>query len=179
MSNQATLEGGDLWHTLDMTAGLYGMQYKLRMLAGINLDLSRFRKVTVRGSFEDMPFRDAMFSLVLYDPPHTVDTRNTLEATMGDGSGDGPHLATFKYGSYPNLKALRESLARGFKEAHRVLTIDGDLVFKWSSSEKPFSWADDTGKRAAPGLEKTRIMKVQSHANWRNLTMYAWYRKRF
>src|SRR5712692_9088777 len=120
--NQLNLHNGQAGEgTLDMTSGLFGMQYELREVAEINVDMSKYRKVTVRANFETLPFPDATFAKVLYDPPHTVDSRNTLLGTFGYYPGGEPHLAAFKYGCYRNITQLRNAVARGAAEAYRVL----------------------------------------------------------
>jgi hypothetical protein len=60
-ADQLTLEGPPIRGVLDMTAGLRGMQYEVRILASVNLDASAFRRVDVRGDFTKLPFRDNSF----------------------------------------------------------------------------------------------------------------------
>jgi hypothetical protein len=161
-----------------MTSGLFGMQYFLHEVAEINVDMSAYRKVTVRGNFEGLPFKDACFKKVFFDPPHTVDSRNTLLGTFPYYPGGEPHLAAFKYGCYRNIKQLRQAVFNGAAEAYRVLEPDGTMIFKWSDSEKPFSWAHDTVRKAAPKFEQFNIKLQNSRAHSGNLTVYIWYRKR-
>ncbi len=125
-----------------------------------------------------VPMGDEAFHTVLYDPPHTIDTRNTLFGTLEEISGLGPHLGAFKYGCYRSIKQLRKSVAEGAAECARVLKVDGVLIFKWSNSEKPYSWATDTVEKVAPMLEKTRLKIERSGARTKNQTFYVWYRKR-
>lgn len=177
--NQVTLEGATAGAgILDMTSGFFGMQYYLREIAEVNVDLSLYRKVDVRTSFERLPFRDGCFRKVLFDPPHTLDSRNTLLGTFPYYPGGEPHLAAFKYGCYRNMKQLRAAVFNGAAEAFRVLELGGTMVFKWSDSEKPFSWAHDTVRKAAPNFEQYNIRLNNSRANSGNLTVYIWYRKR-
>jgi SAM-dependent methyltransferase len=177
--NQLNLHNGQAGEgTLDMTSGLFGMQYELREVAAVNVDMSEYRKVTVRGNFQGLPFRDNVFEKVLYDPPHTVDSRNTLLGTFPYYPGGEPHLASFKYGCYRNVTQLREAVANGTREAYRVLKSGGVMIFKWSDSEKPFSWADDTIRKAAPKFDKFNMKLHNSRAHSGNLTIYIWYRKK-
>jgi len=177
--DQVTLEGKVIEGVLDMTAGLHGMQYEVGILASDNLDASPFRKVDVRGDFTHLPYRDEAFEKVLFDPPHTVDSRNTLLGTIGAAGGLGPHMGAFKYGCYRSLADLRKGVFDGAAEAARVLKPGGVLIFKWSNSEKPYSWATDTVEKAAKGLlEKFRIHTIRSGAHTANFSFYAWYRKR-
>ncbi|MDE2107405.1 MAG: SAM-dependent methyltransferase, partial [Patescibacteria group bacterium] len=66
--------------------------------------------------FQSLPFPDATFSLVVFDPPHT---------------SAGPNSWTRKkYGSLP--QNWRDEIAAGFRECFRVLCPLGTLIFKWS-----------------------------------------------
>ncbi len=70
--------------------------------------------------FTALPFPDASFALVVFDPPHLV------------SNGRSGWLAK-KYGK---LGAdWRADLMRGFAECFRVLRPDGVLVFKWNEHE--------------------------------------------
>lgn len=179
MIDQLTLEGDIAGlRTLDMTSGLLGMQNEVKTFAGVNLDASRFRPVTVRGDFTHLPFKTEAFETVLFDPPHCIDSRNTLFGTFPQMGGLGPHLATFKYGAYHSMKELRESVRDGIREAYRILIPRGMMIFKWSNSEKPYSWADDTVKQASEGLfQKEAIRMIRSNAHTVNASFYIWYRK--
>lgn len=74
-------------------------------------------KPDVVGDFRSMPFDDATFRLVVFDPPHLI--RNT----------DG-HLTT-KYGRLAR-ETWRDDLRAGFAECLRVLDPNGFLIFKWA-----------------------------------------------
>jgi len=74
--------------------------------------------------FTAMPFEDQTFSLVVFDPPHLVN------------SGRNSWLAK-KYGK---LGAdWRDDLRNGFAECFRVLKPNGTLIFKWNEHEIPVS----------------------------------------
>lgn len=78
----------------------------------------------LQADFTALPFDDATFALVAFDPPHLV------------GAGKGGWLAK-KYGV---LGAnWREDLRKGFAECFRVLRADGVLVFKWNEHSIPVS----------------------------------------
>lgn len=69
------------------------------------------------GDFRSMPFDDATFRLVVFDPPHL--TRLGPNSHMG-----------LKYGG---LKSTwREDIRAGFAECFRVLDPAGFLIFKWA-----------------------------------------------
>lgn len=70
--------------------------------------------------FRSMPFPDAAFRLVAFDPPHLV------------RAGRKSWLA----GKYGKLGAdWRDDLRRGFAECFRVLQPGGVLVFKWNETQ--------------------------------------------
>lgn len=67
--------------------------------------------------FRALPFADASFPLVVFDPPHLV------------RAGNDSWLAA-KYGRLS--KDWRADLRAGFAECFRVLRPEGVLIFKWS-----------------------------------------------
>lgn len=70
--------------------------------------------------FRRMPFPDASFHLVVFDPPHLI--RN----------GKNGWLAK-KYGKLGT--DWREDIRAGFAECFRVLRPHGTLIFKWNEHE--------------------------------------------
>ncbi len=76
----------------------------------------------VLGDFTAMPFPDASFSLVCFDPPHLV------------RAGKAGWLAK-KYGVLGT--DWREDIRKGFAECFRVLRTQGTLVFKWNKNDVP------------------------------------------
>ena len=70
----------------------------------------------VLASFEELPFPDGCFPLVVFDPPHI------------SHGGDGYMVK--KYGLLK--EDWRQVIAHGFEECFRVLRPFGTLVFKWS-----------------------------------------------
>ncbi|MEJ8326067.1 class I SAM-dependent methyltransferase [Kosakonia sacchari] len=75
--------------------------------------------------FRALPFGDASFPVVVFDPPHLE--RAGENAWMGK-----------KYGRL-NKDTWRDDLRAGFKEAFRVLRPHGVLVFKWNETQIPVS----------------------------------------
>lgn len=77
----------------------------------------------VLADFKALPFADATFALVVFDPPHTF---------------AGPNGWTAK--KYGTLKAdWREEIRAGFAECFRVLAPLGTLIFKWNEHRVPVS----------------------------------------
>lgn len=72
----------------------------------------------VVGDFTNMTFPDNMFSLVVFDPPHT---NTSLKSEIG-----------IKYGSLNG--DMRGLIKKGFSECMRVLKPGGFLVFKWAEN---------------------------------------------
>ncbi|WP_374257675.1 class I SAM-dependent methyltransferase [Aquabacterium sp.] len=70
--------------------------------------------------FRALPFPDASFKLVAFDPPHLVN------------AGPRSWLAA-KYGKLGDN--WRDDLSRGFAECFRVLEPSGVLVFKWNETQ--------------------------------------------
>ena len=72
--------------------------------------------------FTDLPFEDASFSLVVFDPPHLTGAKETAWLVKKYGLLDD---------NWPKM------LHDGFCECMRVLKPDGVLVFKWSEHDIP------------------------------------------
>jgi hypothetical protein len=70
--------------------------------------------------FTRLPFRDSIFHLVVFDPPHLT--------SLGSNSW----LAK-KYGRL--LGDWRDEISQGFSECIRVLKPLGTLVFKWNTTD--------------------------------------------
>ena len=70
--------------------------------------------------FRALPFSDATFKLVVFDPPHLV------------RAGPRSWMAA-KYGKLG--KDWRDDIRAGFLECFRVLDADGVLVFKWNETQ--------------------------------------------
>lgn len=77
----------------------------------------------VLADFKALPFADATFALVVFDPPHTF---------------AGPNGWTAK--KYGALKAgWQEEIRAGFAECFRVLCPLGTMIFKWNEHHIPVS----------------------------------------
>ncbi|WAC18845.1 class I SAM-dependent methyltransferase [Luteolibacter sp. SL250] len=74
--------------------------------------------------FTALPFSDASFSLVVFDPPHLI--RNGKKGWLAK-----------KYGKLEG--DWKEELRQGFAECFRVLKPAGTLIFKWNEHEVPVS----------------------------------------
>jgi ubiquinone/menaquinone biosynthesis C-methylase UbiE len=74
----------------------------------------------VLADFTNLPFADASFHLVVFDPPHIAreEALGTMTRMYGHLNGD-----------------WRDMLRRGFAECFRVLKPNGTLVFKWGESQ--------------------------------------------
>lgn len=70
--------------------------------------------------FRKIPFNDAQFNLVVFDPPHLVHL------------GQSSWMAK-KYGVLS--KDWREDIRKGFAECFRVLAPNGVLIFKWNETQ--------------------------------------------
>jgi SAM-dependent methyltransferase len=78
----------------------------------------------VIGDFRSLPFPDAAFRLVVFDPPHI------------DNLAPSAYLA-MKYGVL--LTSWREDIRAGFRECLRVLDPGGFLIFKWAETRIPLA----------------------------------------
>ena len=71
----------------------------------------------VQCSFTDLPFEDASFDLVVFDPPHIENLSQQAWMRKAYGSLDGD---------------WKPMIHKGFQECMRVLRVGGVLIFKWS-----------------------------------------------
>lgn len=78
----------------------------------------------VQVDFTALPFADARFALVVFDPPHLV-------------RAGGKSWLAKKYGRLGGR--WREDLRLGFAECFRVLKPEGTLIFKWNESQVSLS----------------------------------------
>lgn len=74
--------------------------------------------------FTALPFPDAVFSMVVFDPPHLVRAGKKGWQAKKYGKLEGD---------------WREMLRLGFEECFRVLRPGGTLIFKWNEHEVPVS----------------------------------------
>jgi len=79
----------------------------------------------ILASFFYLPFKDNIFDLVVFDPPHVI--------------GKKPYgVIQFKYGVLSNLR-WQNNLYTASREIWRVLKPGGFLVFKWAESSRSLS----------------------------------------
>jgi SAM-dependent methyltransferase len=78
----------------------------------------------IQGDFTDLDFPARSFSLVVFDPPHTIRSKEV-----------GGIIAE-RYGRL-TIANWQQDLALGFAECWRVLKPNGTLIFKWAESDKP------------------------------------------
>ena len=74
--------------------------------------------------FKNLPFDNESFYLVVFDPPHLIDKKESAWMVK-------------KYGTLP--VDWKSELKAGFDECMRVLKMNGTLVFKWNDVEVPTS----------------------------------------
>ncbi|MBB1025880.1 class I SAM-dependent methyltransferase [Dietzia sp. DQ12-76] len=76
----------------------------------------------VQADFRELPFADATFHHVVFDPPHLK--------RLGKNS-----WTRTKYGAL--FPTWRDDLTAGFLECFRVLRPNGTLIFKWNEDQIP------------------------------------------
>lgn len=95
--------------------------------AGIK-EYSGGRKIRIEpnhvGDVTSMDFADETFDVVIFDPPHMIRAGKTSWLNI-------------KYGKLP--EEWESWIEKAFAECFRVLRSDGVLVFKWNSTQIPFS----------------------------------------
>lgn len=92
----------------------------------------------VQADFTAMPYPDASFSMVVFDPPHLVHSRGKkskfvdVYGTLSDKTAP-TGWQQIKYGAL--YKDWRDMLSKGFSECFRVLKPGGFLIFKWNDTD--------------------------------------------
>jgi len=71
--------------------------------------------------FRSLPFADESFRVVVFDPPHLVNT--------------GPESWQAKKYGRLTKETWQEDLRSGFSECFRVLKPEGVLIFKWNETQ--------------------------------------------
>lgn len=134
---QAPMEGRGLPPVLDVCCGSKMFWFDRRDPRALFLDNRREACVAdtregrrhilidpdIVASFTALPFDDATFTLVVFDPPHTFNGANSWMRK--------------KYGTLP--KDWRAQIRLGFAECFRVLAPLGTLIFKWNEHRVPVS----------------------------------------
>ncbi len=82
-------------------------------------------KPDIVADFRHLPFIDEVFSLVVFDPPHTIRKKES-----------GGYIAE-RYGRLLE-SSWAEDLRLGFNECFRVLKPEGTLIVKWSECDVRF-----------------------------------------
>lgn len=80
-------------------------------------------KPDILAQWQHLPFKDAIFDLVVWDPPHIIRKDNQKNSIL-----------KMKYGVL-NKETWRQDLRLGAAEIFRVLRPDGVLCFKWAETD--------------------------------------------
>lgn len=78
--------------------------------------------------FRDLPYSDASYNLVVFDPPHAI---------RSDGMQELKGITHRKWGCL-SAETWRSDLRAGFEELWRVLKPGGTLVFKFANESADF-----------------------------------------
>lgn len=78
----------------------------------------------VVATWDNMPFEDESFDMVVFDPPHIIKKQKT------------PSRLEIQY-SYLDKDNWQQILKDAFVNLFRVLKQDGTLILKWCESNKP------------------------------------------
>lgn len=73
-------------------------------------------------NFTDLPFPDKRFKLIVFDPPHIIQTYSENPSGMSNRFG------------YLQPETWQSEIKKGFEELWRVLDDYGVLIFKWANT---------------------------------------------
>jgi SAM-dependent methyltransferase len=105
---------------LDATCGKRGIWFNKQCKDCVYLDIRKEVKPDILADDTALPFRDNIFNIIVFDPPHT---------SMGPKSIMGKLYGRF------TLARIKDTVARGATEFYRVLKNDGILLFKWNTHD--------------------------------------------
>lgn len=109
---------------LDMSAGNRAIWANKNYEDCIYVDLREKVKPSVLANTVNLPFPDALFDLIVFDPPHVNGGKN------GNISRDYGHHTT---------EEIRSLITFTAKEAYRVSKADALMAFKWNDHDQKFS----------------------------------------
>jgi len=106
---------------LDSTAGKRMMWFQKNYEETIYMDIKREVKPTIVADFRALPFRDEVFDLVIFDPPHTQ-----------------PGSKGIFYRDFGSIRSslVIPTLYKASRELFRVLKQGHFLIFKWNTHDK-------------------------------------------
>ena len=118
---------------LDATCGFKGMWFQKNHSLVTFMDkrkgiFNHFEKSTIKVepdvvcNWDDTPFDDNEFDMILFDPPHII--QNSTKGIMAT-----------KYGVL-NPLTWKDDLSAGINELFRVLKQEGTFIFKWTETDK-------------------------------------------
>jgi len=163
---------------LDVTMGHRGMQKEMRERFGVDGPITSMDIREVMGNgmrpdvvadSRDMPFPDASFDLVMFDPPFSFHNSKSC----GNAQYNRFYV-TYGLNLYTSRAELGEYIRGTFKEISRVLTPEGQCVMKWSESriklDFPLSLAGDL-------VEVKRWQRPSKHWGTKTgtATWYVWF----
>jgi len=90
--------------------------FRCRVRRNINPD--------IMARWENLPFKDKCFDMVVFDPPFKIENRNTKE------------LAIEKYYGRLFKDTWKQIIKNGVKELFRVLKPNGIFILKWCETDK-------------------------------------------
>ena len=92
----------------------------------------------IQADFTNMPYPDNSFSMVVFDPPHLLYSRERKSKLFNAcvAFKDKPIPTGWQHIKYGMLDTdWRDKLRKGFDECFRVLRKGGFLIFKWNETD--------------------------------------------
>ena len=84
------------------------------------MDIDPSKKPDVVGDVRSLPFKNEIFEMVIFDPPHVP---------------FGPNANMAKDFGHFNTQHIKSMIREGFPEMARVLFSKGKMIFKWSDHD--------------------------------------------
>jgi hypothetical protein len=138
---------------LDATASLRGYWRGRDQRGWVFLDRRARVKPDIVASNEYLPFRDAVFQRIFYDPPSVLRGRGHWEFSSME----------FRYTHWPGPNFFRRNLDLCNEEFHRVLKSDGTMLVKYTVSKTcALPLVEVLGRLSSFHLEKDETCPARS-----------------
>ena len=135
---------------LDATCGKRMMWFDKTYKDAIYIDIRKEVKPQIIADDKKLPFKDNIFDLIIFDPPHVSTSPN---------SNMGRDFGGFK------TREIKELVKNASKEFFRVLKDDGFLLFKWNTHDIKLEKVLDLMKPYFKPLFGQRVAIRTKHAS--------------
>jgi len=152
---------------LDLTAGYRNIWREIGYMGDVLfLDMRYEVEPDVCGNNERLPFRDNIFDVVVYDPPHVI--REEHETYFRTEFGK-------RYWAWKSVRDFVNNIKKVNVEAYRVTKPNGIMVFKWIDRYIPI---DRVLVFLDKWIEYKRVKRISKSYHGNNTTYLVWLKRK-